>query len=64
MKNEIAEFQRRMTAGRKPRTCLRCGREFMSAGPWNRRCERCERRDDYLPRGGRFDAGLRTKGKR
>ena len=31
-----------MNRGRKRRTCLKCGRWFMSAGPGNRRCLRCE----------------------
>jgi len=25
----------------KERICLRCGYAFLSAGPWNRICERC-----------------------
>lgn len=25
-----------------PRTCLRCGKEFPSLGPGNRRCGRCQ----------------------
>ena len=27
------------------RTCLGCGKPFLSEGPWNRICKRCGRRD-------------------
>ena len=29
-------------ASHKPRTCLKCGRTFDSAGPWNRVCKTCK----------------------
>lgn len=32
----------------KPRRCLCCGAEFMSAGPGNRLCSRCRSKDDYM----------------
>ena len=35
---------------KKPRSCLACGKEFMSAGPWNRRCPAC-RHDEAFRRG-------------
>jgi predicted nucleic acid-binding Zn ribbon protein len=32
---------------RKVRSCLVCGNEFMSDGPWNRQCPRCKKRAAY-----------------
>ena len=29
----------------KPRTCLGCGVEFLSEGPWNRLCDSCAHRN-------------------
>ena len=29
----------------KHRTCLRCGKKFLSQGPWNRFCETCSHRN-------------------
>ena len=33
---------------RKVRTCLTCGKGFLSDGPGNRRCRRCKRDPIYL----------------
>lgn len=33
---------------RKMRVCLACGREFLSEGPGNRRCERCKEDPIYI----------------
>jgi len=30
----------------KQRPCMSCGREFLSEGPHNRRCDECKRRED------------------
>jgi hypothetical protein len=34
----------------KKRTCLKCGKRFMSAGPANRICHDCQRINANLPR--------------
>ena len=48
-----ASFRRkqseRLGSGRRAtirhRACLRCGRQFLSQGPWNRFCENCAQRN-------------------
>jgi len=44
---------RRAAAEREPleqatRSCLGCGRMFLSSGPWNRFCSRCKKRTANL----------------
>ena len=39
----------RVNSQRKRRTCLMCGREFMSDGPGYRRCDRCDRLIERSP---------------
>lgn len=39
----IVKLQKRT---RKRRTCLRCGKRFMSDGAWNRICPKCGEKDD------------------
>ena len=44
---------RRAAAQREPleqgaRSCLGCGRMFLSSGPWNRFCPRCKKRTANL----------------
>lgn len=39
----IREIQK---STRKVRTCLGCGKKFMSAGAWNRMCPSCAGKDD------------------
>jgi hypothetical protein len=33
----------------EPRVCLKCGSEFISAGPWNRVCGRCKASESHSP---------------
>lgn len=40
---------RRQGLVRKRRTCLCCGKDFMSDGPWNRQCPKCANSQDQKP---------------
>ncbi|HUU70330.1 MAG TPA: hypothetical protein VM223_04500 [Planctomycetota bacterium] len=41
------QILRNLHRDRRVRSCLVCGGEFMSDGPWNRQCPRCKKRTAY-----------------
>lgn len=48
LQNQLSNMQQNETllknrSQEKERECLKCEREFMSKGPWNRICSRCKR---------------------
>jgi len=46
IRRQEKEIAQRLYKQRKIRTCLSCGGEFMSDGPWNRRCPECASRTE------------------
>lgn len=46
-KHPVPRLSARLRRQRKSRTCLRCGKDFMSDGPGNRICGLCNQRYEY-----------------
>lgn len=42
-------------SNKKVRTCLMCGKDFRSAGSYNRRCPRCDCRLEYAREGSYYE---------